>query len=592
MSTRTTFLSSVFLALGLIVSPAIADPLTDLLNQAGLAGLLGDIQGGVEADILNPVGTGDNDLLGLDAFTPENGLGLTLAGTEVLGFGNIQGSSSTAISLDFLGLQQLTELLGLSPDSALVTTLRNMVGPDGALIVPIVNSLGTLSNISELISLPGLSDQPIALAIAGTDSSGNSTADGIAGVALLTPGSSGNGGLIGIAVISGNQSGNGDLVGVSIISGDDSGNGGLTGASVLSGDQSGNSQTLAFSAISGSTTGNGGLVGVGAVNNRESGNGGSVGAAVLNGGDGGNGNTGSVAVGNDPPTGDGDGDGDGPGTCEGIGCGDDGNEDTGLDDRLAAASECAEGDADGDGICDDKDECKNTPAGAAAFRNGCHLDDNTPLILRGVAFLFDSSDLTGESTEVLREARDIIRQHPKTLISIDGHTDAKGSERYNEDLSYRRARSVYRYFIENGIEPERLSIRGFGESIPIAANETENGADYPDGRALNRRVELSVVDREAFDTIKAEVAAREQARQDEQRRAQAAQVRRQEQARKEAAEAEQKKAQAATDEYSDVLGFLEEDGAADTRSEQGDDGAKNERENPDYSVEVIEPERS
>ena len=74
---------------------------------------------------------------------------------------------------------------------------------------------------------------------------------------------------------------------------------------------------------------------------------------------------------------------------------------------------------------------------------------------------------------------------PDIRISIGGHTDSIGAEAYNEGLSGRRAEATRRYFIDKGIPPGRLEARGYGESQPVASN------DSADGRAQNRRVELS-----------------------------------------------------------------------------------------------------
>lgn len=668
--------------LSLLTQLSFADPISDLLSQTGLNSLInGSITGGLEVDVLNPTGTGDNDLLGADAFTPENGLGVSLFGGELLGFGNTTGS--TAIPLDFLGLEQLTDMLGLAPDSALVDALRNTVGPDGAVIVPVVDSVQALSGIgdalridlSQAITLPGFSDQPVGLAIAGEDSSGNAAADGLAGVALLTPGSSGNGGLIGLAVISGGGSGNGDLIGISVAGGDNSGGGSLAGVAVLGGDQAGNSETLALSAISGSNSGNASLIGIGAINDQNAGNGGLLGVGALNGDNSGNGGTAGVGALNGDNAGNGGfsgvsvingdnagngntaglailsgdnsgnsdaiagavisgansgngggiaievggdndgGDGTDGGDCEGIVCGDDNNESS-LEERLLASSNCAEGDSDGDGVCDEVDDCKNTPEGAYVFSTGCHLDDNTPLILKGVNFEFDSLDVTEPSKALLEEARGIIAMQPNALISIDGHTDAKGPESYNERLSYNRAKAIYSYFVDKGIKPERLVFRAFGESTPVAPNTTESGEDSPEGRALNRRVELTVVDLQTFAWIKADNAKRsiaaplaraealkwERIAREEQQRAQekaaAEAAEKEKQARRKAEESERRRQKSAEAErsYDDVLEFLEATGSAKTdRSEkQGSSGepADGESDSSDYSLDVVEPDNT
>jgi outer membrane protein OmpA-like peptidoglycan-associated protein len=72
-------------------------------------------------------------------------------------------------------------------------------------------------------------------------------------------------------------------------------------------------------------------------------------------------------------------------------------------------------------------------------------------------------------------------------IEISGHTDNVGTEQYNVELSEKRARSVYNYLIDKGIDPKRLSYEGYGESDPIATNETE------EGRAKNRRTEIKIL---------------------------------------------------------------------------------------------------
>lgn len=599
MLTRLRIVTAIA-SLSLLAGTPFADPITDLLSQTGLNALLtGSATGsGVEIDVLNPTGTGDNDILGLDLFTPENGLGLTLTGTEILGFGNPTGG--TVIPLDFLGLDQLTNVLGLAPDSALVDALRNTIGPDGALIIPIVDSLQALSglgdsvefNFSDAIGLPGLSDQPIALAIAGADSTGNSTTDGIAGVALLTPGSSGNGGLIGLAVISGSNAGNGDLIGVSIIGGDNTGNGSLAGVAILSGDNSGNADFAGASVISGDSSGNGGSAGVAVLSGDNSGNSDGIAGGVISGDNSGNGGGVSVGVGGDN-NGDGSDGTDSGGDCEGIACGEQ-SDDTQSKNLLVGNTECSEGDGDGDGVCDEVDDCKNTPANTAVFSSGCHLDDNTPLVLRGVHFVFGTTDVTDASISVLEEAQNIIKKYPNALISIDGHTDSKGSESYNEDLSYRRAQAIYQYFIKHDIQAERLTFRGFGEGVPIAANTTDSGADYPEGRALNRRVELSVLDRASFDEIKKANAARVLAKEEAARKAKADASRRAQQAREKAARAAEakEKTEAAESDYEDVLNFLEETGAADTSDaepEPASDSAISD-DDSDYTLEVFERE--
>lgn len=108
------------------------------------------------------------------------------------------------------------------------------------------------------------------------------------------------------------------------------------------------------------------------------------------------------------------------------------------------------------------------------------------LVLRGVHFDFDSAEIRPDSRPTLDEAVRLLGDHRDVLVITEGHTDSIGSAEYNRDLSVRRAEAVYRYLVNHGISPERLTVEGFGETRPVASNETEAG------RAQNRRVELHV----------------------------------------------------------------------------------------------------
>lgn len=168
-------------------------------------------------------------------------------------------------------------------------------------------------------------------------------------------------------------------------------------------------------------------------------------------------------------------------------------------------------DVDGDYVCDKKDECPDTPEGLPVFMNGCHemeLSEDRPWVLRGVNFEFDKAVLREESIPILDAAVNVLNEHPELLVAIDGHTDSKGSDFYNENLSRDRAKAVHDYFIDRGVKTDRLVYRGFGESRPIAPNSFDDGSDNPEGRFENRRVELNVLDMETFNAVKAEIAER------------------------------------------------------------------------------------
>jgi OmpA-OmpF porin, OOP family len=92
---------------------------------------------------------------------------------------------------------------------------------------------------------------------------------------------------------------------------------------------------------------------------------------------------------------------------------------------------------------------------------------------------------------VLDEAARILQDNPAVRVTIEGYTDSIGSEAYNQRLSERRANAVKRYLVTQGVEADRLETRGQGESNPVAPNTTPEGRDNPEGRAMNRRAELT-----------------------------------------------------------------------------------------------------
>jgi OOP family OmpA-OmpF porin len=151
-------------------------------------------------------------------------------------------------------------------------------------------------------------------------------------------------------------------------------------------------------------------------------------------------------------------------------------------------------DSDGDGVTDDKDRCPDTPRGTQVDANGCPPPPPPPpaaipergktLVLEGVNFDFNSDRLTAGSAETLDRVAASLVANPEVQIEVDGHTDAKGNDAYNQKLSQRRAEAVKAYLVGKGVNAGQLSAKGYGEKQPIASNDTE------EGRAQNRRVEL------------------------------------------------------------------------------------------------------
>jgi OmpA-OmpF porin, OOP family len=140
-------------------------------------------------------------------------------------------------------------------------------------------------------------------------------------------------------------------------------------------------------------------------------------------------------------------------------------------------------DSDGDGVLDADDKCPDSKPGEVVGPDGC--PQSVVIDLRGVNFAFDKSELTPESIAILDQAVDVLNRYPAMKVEVAGHTDAVGTDAYNQGLSERRARVVYAYLTDKGIDASRLSgPNGYGEGRPIDSN------DNADGRARNRRTEL------------------------------------------------------------------------------------------------------
>jgi len=177
---------------------------------------------------------------------------------------------------------------------------------------------------------------------------------------------------------------------------------------------------------------------------------------------------------------------------------------------------CAvDGDADGDGVADSKDRCPGTVAGASVNAFGCAVDrddDNdgisnqmdacpgtaagTTVDLRGcelqedlslesVVFSTGTADLSGASIATLNNIARIMRENPNLEFEVGGHTDDRGDYQFNLNLSEQRAQAVRNYLVDQGIDANRLTARGYGPDRPQVNN------DSAANRQKNRRVELT-----------------------------------------------------------------------------------------------------
>lgn len=137
-------------------------------------------------------------------------------------------------------------------------------------------------------------------------------------------------------------------------------------------------------------------------------------------------------------------------------------------------------DSDGDGVLDHEDQCPGTPKGAKVNAQGCW-------ILGGVVFDTGKSNIKSGFFPELDAIATTLNNNYSVKVEIQGHTDSVGRASYNMKLSENRAKSVMEYLVNKGIDPKRLSAKGFGLTRPMASNDT------PEGRAQNRRVELKPV---------------------------------------------------------------------------------------------------
>jgi OOP family OmpA-OmpF porin len=156
---------------------------------------------------------------------------------------------------------------------------------------------------------------------------------------------------------------------------------------------------------------------------------------------------------------------------------------------------CPLPDRDGDGVPDAVDACPDKPGAPSTDpkKNGCpglvEVKNGQMVILKPVFFATDADKILPESFPVLKAVADALTaQTSIKRLSIEGHTDDRGKAEHNLDLSERRAQSVLRFLVENGVAAERLEARGFGQTKPITSNKTKAG------RATNRRVEFKIVE--------------------------------------------------------------------------------------------------
>jgi len=144
-------------------------------------------------------------------------------------------------------------------------------------------------------------------------------------------------------------------------------------------------------------------------------------------------------------------------------------------------------DSDQDGVTDDRDRCPGTVAGAKVDLNGCEIQET--IDLKNIYFGFDSDVVLPTARRLLEHSASILLRNPDLQVEIAGYADTRGSERYNDALSLRRAEAVRQYLEQAGVDTANLTVRGYGKSQLVAADMTATKL------AENRRVELRITNR-------------------------------------------------------------------------------------------------
>ena len=128
-------------------------------------------------------------------------------------------------------------------------------------------------------------------------------------------------------------------------------------------------------------------------------------------------------------------------------------------------------------------EMKRKLPEAAVAREGDKLYVALP---SGILFDVDKTEIKPAARESIAKAAEVLVKYPDTYITVEGHTDTTGTTEYNQKLSERRADAVRDMLMRDGVPASRISIKGYGESDPVADNST------PEGRQSNRRVQLEI----------------------------------------------------------------------------------------------------
>jgi OOP family OmpA-OmpF porin len=176
----------------------------------------------------------------------------------------------------------------------------------------------------------------------------------------------------------------------------------------------------------------------------------------------------------------------GPADADGDGVADDADQCPATTEGATVDANGCELDTDKDGVADSADKCPDTKAGAAVDGSGCYqvLKDAVSIAI-DVKFATGKAEIEGDASAEIQKVADFMKQYPNVNVTIEGHTDNRGSTAKNKALSQKRADAVKAEIVKLGVDATRLSAVGYGADKPIADNNTE------EGRAQNRRVVAS-----------------------------------------------------------------------------------------------------
>ncbi len=165
------------------------------------------------------------------------------------------------------------------------------------------------------------------------------------------------------------------------------------------------------------------------------------------------------------------------------------------DDGFEDGDGCPERDNDQDGIVDKRDKCPDDPETRNNFEDKDGCPDEIPVevtrftgVIRGITFETNKAVIRTTSQDTLLDALDVLDDYPDVRLEVQGHTDDVGNDQFNLELSQARADAVIAWFIDHGTAADRLRAVGFGETVPLADNNSDAG------RAENRRVEFRLLE--------------------------------------------------------------------------------------------------